>query len=58
MNRDLLRRHGARVAVVALLLAGGGTACAQQPAPSGAQAPARTSAEADSLLPRADRGRT
>ena len=57
MNTDLLRRHGARIAALALLLAGGGTACAQQPAPSGARAPA-SAAAADSLLPRADSGRT
>ena len=52
---ELFRRNRVRLAAAALLLAGSGTACAQQPAPAGGQAaPALAS---DSLLPRAEQGR-
>lgn len=55
---EIVRRNRVRLAAAALLLAGSGTACAQQPAPSGGQAaPAAASASTDSILPRADRGR-
>ncbi len=56
---DSYRRHRALLAACALLLSASGAACAQQPAPSGAQrAPAAsTPADVDSILPRADRGR-
>ena len=60
MNRtDTFRRHRAFLAACALLLGANGAACAQQPAPSAAQAAPSASAPAglDSILPRADRGR-
>jgi protein-disulfide isomerase len=55
IRNDALR--GALTAAIALTLAGSG-ACARPPAPSGSAASAPVPADVDSVLPRADRGRT